>query len=64
MIMKTHDRKYKGQSKEVVSVIENKQRKLTHLNVVYKINKTGIFIKKMKKKRERGREENEKRDSY
>lgn len=36
----------KGQSKEVVSVIENKQRKLTHLNVVYKINKTGIFIKK------------------
>ena len=46
MIMKTHDRKYKGQSKEVVSVIENKQRKLTHLNVVYKINKTGIFIKK------------------
>lgn len=62
--MKTHDRKYKGQSKEVVSVIENKQRKLTHLNVVYKINKTGIFIKKMKKKRERGREENEKRDSY
>ena len=24
--MKTHDRKYKGHSKEVISVIENKQK--------------------------------------
>ena len=54
MIMKTHDRKYKGQSKGVVSVIENKQRKLTHLNVVYKINKTGIFIKKNEEEKREG----------
>ena len=44
--MKTHDRKYKGQSKEVISVIGNKQRKLTHKNVVYNNNKTGIFMEK------------------